>query len=301
MQRLAEDRPAEALALIGQIKFSDSPEVADDVFATFSGQGSLRWSAVPPCVADDMLTQIVECPSIEQHWIQEFLCVLSKEQPTKLVGLLRSRIERWEQFGYGGYDPLPFHWSFPLQIRADPDLIKVLRGLLEWISDAPESWMRRDAGGRLVAVVAQDFNDPDVLAFLQDAFDEQSPTWMAALACVLRQMPHDFVLSHPGFVAQALRAASAVGEEALQHVAGALHGAAISGSFSGAPGQPFPRDVEQRNKAAALADASPAGSIEQEFYRSLQRSADEHIRWSADRHERWLVRSCFPVSRRNLP
>jgi hypothetical protein len=288
VQRLAEDQPAEALAIIGQIRFSDSAEVADEIFAAFSGQGSLRWSALPPKVADDMLRQIVECPSIEQHWIQEFVVVLSKEQPPKLVRLLRNRIERWEQLGYGEYDPLPFHWSYPLQVRTDPNLINVLHGLLEWISEAPESWMRQDAGGRLFAAIAQDFNDPDVLAFLQDALDERSPTLMAALACVLRQMPHDFVLSHPDFVSRALRAASAVGEESLQHVAGALHGAAVSGSFSGAPGQPFPRDVDQRAKAEALADSSPAGSIEQEFYRSLQRSAEERIRWSADRHEKWL-------------
>ena len=288
VQRLAEDHPTEALALIGQIKFNDSAEVADEVFATFSGQGSLRWSALSPSIADDMLKQIVDCPSIEQHWVQQFLFALSREQPTKLVLLLRNRVERWEQLGYGGYDPLPFHWSFPLQVRSDPDLINILRGLLKWISEGLESWMRQDAGGRLFAAVVQDFNDPDVLAFLQDALDERSPTLMAALASVLRQMPHDFVFSHPDFVSAALRAASAVGEEPLQHVAGALHGAAMSGSFSGAPGHPFPRDVEQRDKAGGLADSSPAGSIEQEFYRSLQRSAAERIRWSADRDEIWL-------------
>ena len=288
IQRLAEEHPSEAVALIGQIRFSDSPQVAEEVFASFTGHGSLRWSMLSPDVADEMLLQIVECPSIEEYRIQEFVFRLSGERPRDVVELLKHRIERWEQLGYGGYDPLPFHWSHPLQVRADPDLGSLLRELLEWISEAPDSWMRQDAGGRLVSTIAQDFNDPDVLVFLRETLDERSPTLMAALACVLRQMPHDFVVSHPDFVSRALRVASMVGEESLQHIAGSLHGAAVSGSFSGAPGQPFPRDVEQRDKAGALADSSPSGSIEQEFYRSLQRSAEERIRWSADRHENWL-------------
>ena len=288
IQRIAEEHPAEALSLIGQIRFSDSPEVAEEVFAAFSGRGSLRWSALPPSVADDMLLQIVDCPSIEQYWVQEFLFALSKTKPKDVVELLKQRIERWEQLGYGGYDPLPFHWSHPLQIRLDPDLTILLRQLLDWIAEAPDSWMRHDAGGRLVAAIVQDFNDPDVMAFLNGALEERSPIVMNALASVLRQLPHDFVLSHRELVSRALRAASSTDEDSVKQIAGALHGAAVSGSFTGAPGQPFPRDVEQRDEAGTLADSFPSGSIEEEFYRSLQRSAEERIRWSADRHEKSL-------------
>lgn len=147
VQRLAEDHPAEAFALIGQIKFSDSPEVADEVFAIFSGKGSVQWSALSPSVADGMLTQVVDCPSIDRHWVQQFLSVLSKDKPRKVAQLLRHRIERWEQLEYGGYDALPLHWNYFLQIRADPDLIKILRELVEWIAAAQDSWMRQEAMG----------------------------------------------------------------------------------------------------------------------------------------------------------
>lgn len=287
-QRLAGEHPSEAVALIGQIRFSDSPQVAEELFVSFTGHGSLRWNMLSPDIARQMLRQIVECPSIEEYWIQEFLFRFSGEHPREALELFKHRIERWEQIGYGDYNPLPFHWSHPLQVRADPDLGSLLRELLEWVSQAPDSWMRQEAGGRLIVAVAQDFNDPDVLAFLQETLDERSPTLMAALASVLRQMSHDFVLSHPDFVSGALRAASMVGDESVQHIAGALHGAAVSGSFSGSPGQPFPRDVDQRDKAGRLADSFPSGSVEQEFYRSLQRSAEDRIRWSADRHEKWL-------------
>lgn len=287
VQRIAENHPGEAESLIAQVDFRDSPRIADEVFAVFAEPGGLNWNALAPEVAAPILTQLVECSSIEGHSVQAFLCARSAERPKDVVRLLQSRIERWEQVGYRGYDPLPLHWNNPLRVRADPDLVNILRELLDWMSDAPDSWLRRDAGGRLIAAIACDFNDPDVLALLQDALDEHSPKLMAALASVLQQLPDDFVWSHPELVARALRAASSTDAVAVGRIAGALYAAAVSGSFASAPGQPFPRDVSQREMAGVLAESAPPGSIEEDFYRSLQRSAEERMRWTAELDAKW--------------
>jgi hypothetical protein len=89
-------------------------------------------------------------------------------------------------------------------------------------------------------------------------------------------------------VRHVLAAAAAHGEECLQTIGGALHTAVTSGVRSGTPGQPFSEDIEQRNKSAEVAQALPRGSVEERFYRSLQSSAEQSIRWSEARDETLL-------------
>ena len=68
----------------------------------------------------------------------------------------------------------------------------------------------------------------------------------------------------------------------FQNEGPATYGAVISGSYTGAPGQPLPRDLKQRDKARRLADRLIPGSPEERFYRSVERSAEEQMQWRAD-------------------
>ena len=123
------------------------------------------------------------------------------------------------------------------------------RSIHAWLSEKTDSWMRQDAGGRLFAVVAQDSDHPDVLSVLDDAMAMQTPQTMAALASILRQASGDFIFSNPEFVARVLNSAAPLGQDSVDRLASAMHGAVSSGAYSGTPGQPFPQDVEQRNRA----------------------------------------------------
>jgi hypothetical protein len=94
------------------------------------------------------------------------------------------------------------------------------------------------------------------------------------------------VLQNVDFVTSALAAASALGEEPLTHMRGSLHAAVVSGSRSGTPGQPFSEDIEQRDRCADIASSLPRGSVEERFYRTLVRSAEESIEWHAEQDEK---------------
>ena len=67
-----------------------------------------------------------------------------------------------------------------------------------------------------------------------------------------------------------------------------MHGAVSSGAYSGTPGQPFPQDVEQRNRAHEVAGGLTPGSVEQKFYLALQQSAEERMKWQADRDAQFI-------------
>jgi hypothetical protein len=60
-------------------------------------------------------------------------------------------------------------------------------------------------------------------------------------------------------------------------MSGALYGATISGVRSGTPGEPFPEDIEQRDKSLRIAEQLPTGSIEHKFYSDMAKAAEESI------------------------
>lgn len=288
-QRLAQQRAPESLLLLSHVRFTDSMAVAEEVFQCFSSMGPLRWSQLPEPDAEAMLAQLVECPSLDEYWIQDFLFQLSKEDPKRVVAFLMSRVEHWEAMDSAlEYRPLPFHWHTPLQIGASPDLVVVLRGIRDWMAKEPDSWKRQHEGGSLFAAAARNFDDPDVVAFLDETLAARDANVMAALASILRHMPRDVFLSGAELAQRVLAAASNFGPEYVDQVMGAMYGAVISGSYTGAPGQPLPRDLKQRDKARRLADRLIPGSPAERFYRSLERSAEERMQWRADHDAKLL-------------
>lgn len=291
VRRLMGHHRAEALDLLLRVRFENSAEVADDVFQLFEGPEAFSWDELTQDSVEDMLLQLVDCPSIERFWIDRFLTDLSATQPGEVVKLLNARIERWEQTAevlpYGAYDPLPHQWTHPLKVRANPAFSTILKGILEWIGRDSESWKRRDAGGRLFASIAQVFDAP-VLSLLEESIVAAGSSEMATLGAILRHAPRSLVYEQVEFVTRILRAAVKVGANAHDDLAGALYGAAISGMRQGTPGQPFSEDIEQRDKGLSIAQSLPSGSAEEQFYRSLSSSAAEAIRWHVDRDEKLL-------------
>jgi hypothetical protein len=289
-RRLASPHRGDALSLICNISFADSENVADEVFQLFTGMGSFRWDELPTADAEELLGQLKVVPSIEAYWIQTFLSQLSATQPAVVINLLKDRIDAWEGVGsVVAYHPVPYVWHLPLQVLGHPDLTSALRGLRDWLEAGPDSWKRQQAGGQLFAAVAQNFDHPDVMSFLEDTIaqlrDEAS---VRTLSSILRNMPRDIFLTNPSLVSQVLEAAAKISEDAVGEVGGAMQGAVTSGSYTGSPGQPFPRDVQQRDQARAIASSLTPGSWTERFYRSLEKSAEENMRWHAERDQKFL-------------
>jgi hypothetical protein len=78
------------------------------------------------------------------------------------------------------------------------------------------------------------------------------------------------------------------GEKSVNVIRGGLFAATTSGGRNGRPGQPFPEDIEQRDRSAELARTLPPGSVEANFYRSLEKSAIEGIQWFTERGEQLM-------------
>ena len=276
-QLLARSHTAEATRLIATLRFGDDESLADDIFSSFRMDVGISWGnfsdAELQLIRDDLLI----LPGIGGYSVSSALARRSATHPEWVIELLLERIQLAESHGsVRQYNPLPYRWDTPLQVRDTPALVPSLNGILAWIGEGLDSWRRRELGADLFAAIANDY-DSQVIELLENALASGLEAMTHAVAAVLRKAPRTFIWDRPDFVGTALHAADRLGEDARRDMARALWAATISGTRSGTPGEPFPETIEQRDKSRDIANNLPAGSIEKQFYTDMAKSADRDI------------------------
>jgi len=270
-----------ALELATTVRLDDDLHVAGEAVALFGPQGDLSWQDLSEQQAAALLEQLRRCISIDEDHVTDFLRHLSAAQPGRVIKLLIDRVETAERKPRRSYDPLPFTWHRPLQVRSHDLFPELLRGIRDWISDAIGSSYRRNGGSEIFRAVAQDF-DAQVIDVLDEGLLTDLPQQIRTVGAILQEAPRTFVWDDVDFVIRALQAAERHGEMYVRSIGGALHQAVMTGARMGAIGEPFPEDIEQRDRSTAIARRLPRGSIEQRFYQSLVVAADNNIKWEAD-------------------
>lgn len=275
----------EAVTVACRVPFADSEAVADDVLQLFAA-GSIPWRELTTSQIGAILDNLTRCPSLEQYWITVFLSKLSVSYSDEVVDLLMRRVEHWETVEEVlEYHPLPHQWHEPLHVRESDNFIPTLRRIRDWIGRDTTSWRRLDAGGRLFQAVAGDF-DAAVLGVIEEVLADGPGSSVSALPSILRHAPRHLALDDVDFVRRVLTGAASVSDDLAKQVGSAMHGAVVSGTRMGSPGEPFPEDVHQRNRAQEAARQMAPGSLEAEFYRAISRSAEESIQWQVESGER---------------
>jgi hypothetical protein len=129
---------------------------------------------------------------------------------------------------------------------------------------------------QLFELLAEGF-DVAVLRVLSEWIDSNDGKRLRAIGRLLREAPHSFIFQNRDFVDRLLSAASSVSTTCLEDVAGDLYSVTLSGSRSGNPGQPFPRDIQIRDDALSVLNDLPAGSPARRLYENVLSSAEARI------------------------
>lgn len=289
-QVLSTDHHQIAVEIACSVDCSTHQAVAEEVCAMFGQHGFLRFAELSDQQQAELMSRLRMCPSIDGYHQAEFFARLSEENPDVLLSLLVSRVERAEdlapeEVGLGGsYDPLPHHWDCPLRVSSPQVVAPLLRRVRTWIAEKSGDWHRGRWGGEILAAFGTGFPEV-VLAVLDEALASGQIDQVEAAAAILGETPQALIWEHPDFVARALRASATFGEDTERSMRGGLHGATMRGGRAGPVGQPFPEDLQQRDRASEiLANLSP-GTIEHRFYSSLVASAEQSIQWSLERDD----------------
>ncbi|MEV1198845.1 helix-turn-helix domain-containing protein [Microbispora rosea] len=271
-----------AIELVLSMNLTDSPTAAEEVAELF-GPGRLSWDELTAGQAAALLQQFRECPEIEGFHISRLLSEMSRNQPEMVLDFLKGRIELEEQEPpRRAYRSMPYSWHHPLFIRDSERFVEHLKSIIRWMADREDrSWVRRREGAELFVIVAREF-DAEVLRTLTNTLEIGRPEDIKAVGFILQKVPDVLLWTNVPFVAKALQLAKAHGDECVQAIGGGLHVAVSTGGRVGTPGQPFPQDVEQRDRSLEIARTLPYGSTEQQFYRSLHDSAVRRISWEEE-------------------
>jgi hypothetical protein len=286
VRRIGRFDQARAAELVASVSFEESPTVADDVFSAIGKHGYLSHDDVTDVDRERLLLRLARLSTIDGYQVQTYLASLSAIHPETVLQLLKRRVMTDAEQPHANYRDLPDQWQEPLRFRDTTRFGDFLLDLLEWVADNIDDSRIHDSG-ELFKAVAVTFDD-DVRATLDDVLEFGEARCIRAVGTLLAHAHRTFVWEHPDFVVPILLAAPHIDKDCLRHVRNGLARTMRSGGFGGPVGQPFPQDVEQRDRSRAVAATLDEGSPEWDFYNALAQTGEAAIRSEMDRDRRFL-------------
>lgn len=280
VERFEPSHKAKVIEMLLAMKFSDNMELADEVLGQFGEHGAFKVEDLSESQVDSVTAQLVKIDSIEDHNINEFLVKLSVVYPDQTLKLLMDRVEYRERHEHKtDYKPLPYALSHgaSLQFYKTPSYEKLLRSVRDWSAEKTDNWIRPHFGPDLFKAVSAGF-DEVTLRVLHEWVMSSKQKNIEAAASLLSEVNRAFLWDNPDYIVDMLNQAQQHGEECYKRVGSHLHTIAFQGGRSGIPGQPFPEDIDQRDKSQAMMKELPAGSPGYRFYKSLYEAAIGNIK-----------------------
>jgi transcriptional regulator with XRE-family HTH domain len=276
---------ARALELLSQIVFRGSKRTAAEALFAFVRQGSLDWTDTTQDLRERIVAQLVECSSIDDYQILSALSELSLVEPLAVTNLLITRVDRQNAGQEPGYAALPYQWDPPLKVQETADLPHCLARIRDWMTNAArEAWNPlSDDPARVFELIAGGWTE-QVLTVLKTFDRTRREAALITAARILSRTPIDVFFDNAALITEILRAADALGDDALRQVRIALTSRGMQvWTFRG--NEPPAHEVRTRDRATELATALPRGTIEERFFRDLAADAEAHINWAGEREE----------------
>ena len=229
-----------------------------------------------------LLAQLDIVSDLDDHWIQEFLSFAARRDPIAVVEFFVRRIEHRATTQASDFRPIPFHVSVDFRrLSAHPNYGQVLRKIRDLALNSA-SWHFGYYASDLFWSVAHGDASLEVLREWIESNERQK---IVEAAHILEKAGNNFVFGNPDWVALILEKAAAIDRKCFQDVGSYLYSSATSGTKSGTPGEPMPRDLEVREKATALARRFGTRPNVKEFYDLLARDAQHNIVRDRERFE----------------
>jgi hypothetical protein len=271
-----------AVSTLLMAPFERSSRIADEIFSAFAISPHLSFDSLGRELISQFIAKLKLTPSLEEHWIGEFLARACSVAPRELVQLFIDRIDTaTANDSTTQLTPLPSFVDFgpKLHMRDSTEFPDLLRFIREWLlSRTPsESWIPDHFGSELYAAVAHTF-DAIVVADLAEWSRSGDERKLQVISSLLARAPNNFVFDHESFVTHLLESAQAVGQPSLDRVHSALWNSSHSGVRRGTPGQPFPQDQALKTQSFEALKRISRGSPAYQLYLELNRDADARMK-----------------------
>lgn len=256
----------------------ESQEAIHQVAMMLGGVRSQLVARMTPAQVALFLDAVEPLPMIDDHWTNEVIADLSRLHPRETAAFFRRRVERSTaspfKFRVANYGP---YVRAALQFAEGPDGEAVLHETWAWLT---ENWDRgfdfQHGATQLFEAMFLGHEDR-LVEFLDPLIRSAGRSQLGLIARLLREAHHSFVFRQTDFVLRFLERCAEVDLELTKEAAIALYSAASTGSWSGMPGQPMPRDLDTLAKSEAVLARLSRLSPAWELYDWLRRMSVENI------------------------
>ncbi|MFZ1905806.1 MAG: hypothetical protein WAU56_10500, partial [Steroidobacteraceae bacterium] len=257
------------------------------VGCTLTQQGTQENSAYAQLSEHDVLhflKRLVRAATLDGYWTQTFLAFVSQNYPMACLEFLFARIDYAvaNPNTLGSFRPCNHgpYIDVPLRFRKSKDFGMVVREVVRHITEMPDASMGSPVfalhAAELFDAVCAPFDD-ELVSYLEKWISASTSPELRLIAQTLSHAGSNFVFEQRAFVTRFLQRAQGFGTEALKDAMGALVSSAVSGVNSGVPGQPYPQDIDLRDKAEGAMKTVPRVSPSYLLYERLKKIADENI------------------------
>jgi hypothetical protein len=283
LRRLAKQSQSDALEILTSIDWDGDLWLGDTVLGALDVRYGLDPGQLSDVSVDTLLARIEQLRTFEgrNYEVLQFISFASERRPRQTIEMLIRRIRATDEHavkkGSERWLPMPYSGrglSLPGVHRAAnrQELVSLIRDASTEASSSVQFWLP----------ALFHLADPDLevgRAALREWATSGQPQKIIGAARLLKGFDHSIVFSEHELISELLIAANRVGVECLQDTRSELFSLAISGVYSGAPGEPAPRHLHDKAEAQRLAEAYAATEPVRDFYRSLLGHAESSIRF----------------------
>ena len=290
LRRFPGERQSDALGILTTIDWGYDPAVAAAVLDALHPKFALDPNLLSDAGIDILLRRIAGLISLEEqnHEILEFVAFASNRRPRQTVTMLLGRIlhdgdERAER-NRQSFIPIPYSGyglTLPGLYNLNPserlDLLRMVRDAQLSANLTAQFWLPE-----LFRVCTTDAHEAFIV--LNEWVASGEVQKIVGASHLLGGFDYGIVYLDHVFIAALLSAAHKHGPECFRDAKSELHHLATSGTYTSSPGEPAPRDLQQRDRGSELA-VTYAGTPAGDFYAELVTRADENIRRDRQRWE----------------
>jgi transcriptional regulator with XRE-family HTH domain len=276
------ENPRLMIDLTKAVHFEIAPRLADEVFMMFRGQNGIM-SVLTKSDVEHFLRRLRDIPEIDGYHTQNFLAYVSENFPFELLDFYLTRIDIATERQSYSFRPANFgpYSHTPLRFNKSAEASSVLAHIWSWLRQHSErkDYVFNEHTVNLFEAVFPEHASADLAEFFDAKVNTASAVELDLMGRLLHKVAPDFIFTQRAFVVRYLDRCRAVDPKLVKAAISSLVSATLSGVRGGTVGQPFERDLRQRDESkkilATLSRLSPAYELYDYAHRSAERDIAE--------------------------
>lgn len=272
----------DAVRLAIEISIDDSSVLAEEMCGVF-GPGGVNFEHLTEDDARAILQKLARLKELDRHDTTRFLGQAGRTYPTLVFSFLMQRLDRAAEIlargeSLKGYVPIPGnHVGGALHsLQNGPDYPNFMAQVRDKFINQPDLryWL-----GQIFWDIGM--VDATTLSIIDELVHSADKETVRAGIGLLSGAPSGVALSRPQFAVHIIETCGEMDRDLAVRASAGFIGNAHTGAFQRTPGFPSPKFQQMAQRATALQDLFPPGTVGHEFFSKLRESAEavlEHER-----------------------